>query len=350
MQQNIDYSPLNSIKQQVVHPSYIMAGIGLFIIFILVATSDYKFLLFPLAVVGIALTLRGIKNWKKLGASNAAAMESFASTNGMHYQPTLVSEHTCGTLFDQGHSKKSTRALSGQIAGLPFQCFEYYYETGSGKSRRTYDAMVVEITLPRVLPQFVIDSQIENVMPIIFDKSQKIELEGDFHKYFDLYAPDTYGVSALTILAPDAMEVLMHHAALCDIEVVENKLFFYWPIPAKTKSQYEELFTTTQAVIAKLGKKLTNDNIFGTKTQAQVHAVPGASGVRLKRSRIGIVTVGAIVLYVLAQFTEHTSLSGVGVSFIVIFWVSFFGWIIVSEARKAKLKQEYISRYRSKII
>lgn len=349
MQQNVDYSPLDSIKQQTVHLGIIFAGFGLFFAYVFILMANYRIFLIPLILASVVLVIYGIKKWNDTNAANNRAMSDFAAVNNMAYEANDIGRvNAYGSLFDQGHSKSTTRVLSGMLSGLPFRCFEYCYETGSGKNRRTYDAMVMEITLPRVLPQFVIDSQLEDVMPVAFDKSQKIELEGDFHKYFDLYAPDTYGVSALTILAPDAMEVLMHHAALCDIEVVQNKLFFYWPTPAKTKIQYEEIFTTTQATIAKLGKKLTQDNIFGSVSQAQMHAVPGASGVRLKRSKIGFVVVGVIVLYVIAQFTENTQLSGIGLSFIGLFWVSFIGWSIFSSAKRTRLRQEYLRRYRSK--
>ncbi len=66
----------------------------------------------------------------------------------------------------------------------------------------------------------IIDSLVEegngnsSTLPIIFDRSQRLVLEGDFYKYFMLYAPDTYGITALTIIAPDAMEILMRHATL----------------------------------------------------------------------------------------------------------------------------------------
>lgn len=352
MQQNFDFSSLDSLRPQSVHIGATMASIGLFAGFVFVTLSARSALWLIVAFVMLAGLVAAVVyivlQWRKTEIHNEDLMHDFALKNNMAYEPKFAGMNQFGTLFDQGHSKKTTRVLSGLIADLPFHCFEYYYETGSGKSRRSYDAMVMEVTLPRVLPQFVIDSQLEDVMPIVFDKSQKIELEGDFHKYFDLYAPDTYGISALTILAPDAMEELMQHAALCDIEVVENKLLFYWPAPAKTKSQYEEIFNTAQAVITKLGKKLTQADIFGTKAQAQIHAQPGASGVRLRRSKIGFAVTVGIVLYFMAQFTEHTRFSSLGLAFIGLFWASFIGWIAFSSVKRASLKSEYLKRYRSK--
>jgi hypothetical protein len=208
--------------------------------------------------------------------------------------------------------------------------------------------MVFEIKLPRVLPQFVIDSQIEAVLPILFDKSQKIELEGDFHKYFDLYAPDTYGVSALTLLAPDVMEVLLEYAARCDIEVVQDKLLFYWGLTDLNRQQYEQAFITANAVVKKLGDKLTKADIFSTTAQAKVHANPIGSGVRLKRSKVSILVILGIVLYVGAKILEHTQFAALGIAGVALLWVVFIGWIVISVFRQARLKQEYSNRYKSK--
>lgn len=299
-----------------------------------------------LVITGVLLVLALVR-YNRVHKQNKAALTAFAAQNNMAYQPKNGDIDTSGALFSEGHSRRVIDELSGIINELPFRSYAYYYTTGSGKNQQTHDAMVMEITLPRVVPQFVIDSQIESVVPLSFDKSQKIELEGDFHKYFDLYAPDTYGVSALTLLAPDTMEVLMQHAALCDIEIVQNKLFFYWPVPAGNREQYEQLFTTAQAVLGKIGKKLATGNIYGTQSQAQIHAQPNGQGVRLRQSKAGIIMVSVIVLlYIAAQFAGETPFSGIAAVFILLFWGVFFIWIIASGAKQARLKREYLNRYK----
>lgn len=274
---------------------------------------------------------------------NEKALKDFAVINSLSYQPINKEVKNSGTLFGVGRSKNKKHILSGTLNEMPFSSYEYYYTTGAGRSKQVHDAMVFEVTLPRMLPHFVIDSQLEDVVPINFDKSQKIELEGDFHKYFDLYAPDTYGVTALTLLAPDAMEVLMEHAALCDMEVIDDKLYFYWPLPARNRKEYEQLFTTAESVLRKLGNKLSKANIFASTEQAQIHASAKTQGVRLKKSKLGVIfTVIGVGVYLVAYAIQDSS----SLIFAAL-WFGIIGFAIFGAFRKARLKKEYFKRYKN---
>lgn len=241
--QQINFDSLKNYKRTLSQ----ISGIGsLLLILMMVATFSILLwssmpsegqLALVLTILGVG-TLSGFIFFKvyKQSLKNKVLLQEFAQVNGFSYVDKDMNIDEPGTLFGEGDKKNKRKILSGKLSNLEFQSYEYYYTTGSGKSRQINDAMVFEFTLPRIVPHFVIDSQLEVVLPIVFDKSQKIELEGDFHKYFDLYAPDTYGISALTILAPDAMEVLLHNAALCDVEIVQNKMYFYWSVPPTTKN------------------------------------------------------------------------------------------------------------------
>lgn len=250
-------------------------------------------------------------------------------------------------LFSVGTSINAQHIIQGSFDMLPFAVYEYRYEVGIGKHRRFFDAMIMEITLPRVLPHLLIDSELEDVVPIVFDKSQKIELEGDFHKYFDLYAPDSYGVSALTILAPDVMQVLMEHTALCDVEIVQNKLYFYWPTPATSKRDYVQIFETAQAVISKLGKRLTEDNIFTTAEQALIHANPTSSGVRLKNSKTFWIAILLVLGYpFVAQVGGSFMLSRFGILGSLLFVVAVFIVWLLKKTKHNWLRRQYFADYR----
>jgi hypothetical protein len=243
------------------------------------------------------------------------ALKEFAELNGLSYEQSVAVARP-GTLFEHGHSKKAELCVQGALSGLPFSLFNYYYTTGSGKSSNTYDALVMELVLPRQLPHMIIDSAVESfnsTLPITFDRSQKIELEGDFHKYFDLYAPDKYGVTALTLIAPDVMEVLMQYGILCDIEVIGNRLYFYWPSVPRSGNDYERAFSSVTAVLAKTAKKLTTSNVFATASQAQLAVTPGAQAVRLKRTNL----LGNVLICGL-----------VGLAFIMFFRAPSAGFVI----------------------
>lgn len=303
----------------------------------------------------------GILIWKE--ADNRQkhlnkTVEAFAEINNFSFKQHLSGsdvEAKPGTLFDHGHSKYAERIIEGMYAELPFTLFEYHYATGSGKRRRDYQAMVMEFELPRTMPHMIIDSVIESnmgsILPIKFDKSQKIELEGDFHKYFDLYAPDKYGVSALTILAPDAMDALLNHAGLCDIEIINNRLYFYWPMKANNPGLYKEIFETSREVLAQTGDKLKHGDIFGNSHQAKLHTDLNGEGVRLKKTSAVPIIVFIIAIYALSSissvlFKKDIRVVGYIISYlvqpIVVITLVVYYW------RRQKLREEFIKRYRPK--
>src|SRR5687767_10750577 len=189
-----------------------------------------------------------ISYFSKVRGVRKRILQQFAADNKLAFTPTIDVTAQSGTMFQHGSLREGKNSMEGEYNDLPFQLFDYEYSTGSGKNRRTHYLTVLSFTLPRKLPHMVIDSLVEpgangiSTLPIQFDRSQRIELEGDFNRYFDLYAPNKYGISALTVVAPDVMMTLMQHAALCDIEIIDNKLYFYWPDLADEATEYERIF------------------------------------------------------------------------------------------------------------
>lgn len=219
-----------------------------------------------------------------------AAIAQFAIDNSFDFQEKNLAVSEVGTLFTYGDSRSERKVITGNMNGYPLKLSNYRYSTGSGKSRRTNEVRVLRLTLPRKLPHMVIDCLVEpgehvnSVLPISFDRSQRIELEGDFPEYFALYAPDKYAISALSIIAPDAMDTLLRMHSLCDIEIIDNYIYFYWPDESMSREQYENIFATVSAIIDEIGKKLSKSNIFASESQAKVHSEPAKPGVRLKKN------------------------------------------------------------------
>lgn len=352
MQQTINYDALTRLKPEVLtlkHTLVVFAFFALFAVTLLDNAGIESAWLLPslvaCAVFGVGTLI--IRSQKQQQAMRDA-LKDFASTNKLTYMEQDSRITLPGSLFQEGHTRKIEHVVSGAFLGFPFRSYEYRYNTGSGKSETTHDAMVLEVSLPRVLPQFVIDSQLEMVIPLVFDRSQKIELEGDFHKYFDLYAPDNYGVTALTILAPDAMEVVMQHAVLCDIEVVQDRLYFYWAKPARSSEQYQKMYETAQAVLGKIGEELTTQDIYASSDQARVHATPSATGERLKRHNVTKLAILFIIVYISLMVFGPVLLGEFAGLSSLLFWVVLFVIIGVGSVRQSRLKRDYLSRYTMK--
>lgn len=349
MQSNLDFSSLQQLKsnglslKNVIILFWVCAFFGLAI---LDGQRVETMVILPGLVVFFVLFI-GLLLWQSQERlkKTTTALTLFAQRNNFTHSVSDSNTALPGSLFQEGHTQKINNVIAGSLGAFPFRSFEYRYNTGSGKSETTHDAMVFEVSLPRVLPQFVIDSQLESVLPITFDHAQKIELEGDFHKYFDLYAPDSYGVSALTILAPDAMEVLMQHAALCDIEVVQDRLYFYWPVPARSEEQYRQIFETATALLNKIGEALSRKDIFATQDQAQLHVQSAHNGVRLKRARIGWVAGLIIVGYILLQFIGLTPWGEYGTGLVALFWCALLLVVFFAHTKRQQLRKEYLNRY-----
>ena len=363
LQVMLDFSPLDSLKTGHYQRAwyYIFGAMGsAWCGLIALALSGYATLaLFALAIVLVFMAINQFVYAKTVDDTNRGAYLEFAHRNAFTYEPTTDSVlNGTGTLFNHGSDKVTRNVLSGKTAsGLPMQTFHYEYVTGSGKSRQVHLASVMRITLPRTLPHMVIDSLTEgtmaSVLPIQFDQSQQVKVEGDFNRYFSLYAPDTYAVSLLTVIGPDVMWTLMQHAAACDIEIIDNYIYFYWPFLPQRRSEYESMFATTDAVLKEVGKKLTQGNIYTSDSQAQLHsqvqAGGGGVGVRLTKRKISVWTVLFIGVAVLMYAQPFLGEFGISASIVgPIVTVFILGSLIATAVKgnqAQKRRQELLQRF-----
>jgi hypothetical protein len=56
------------------------------------------------------------------------------------------------------------------------------------------------------------------------DRSNRISLEGDFDKYFQVFAPNGYKSIALAVLTPDVMQTLVDESERFDVEIFGSHL------------------------------------------------------------------------------------------------------------------------------
>lgn len=188
--------------------------------------SVWPFLLFT----GIILAV-GLFGYLKL-IQRALRIKRFAVANNLtQLHGPLVSTHT-GVIFSEGHARSIRLGFLAQ--GRAFEeIANYQYITGSGRSRQTHNYAYMSIPLPRRLPNIMLDAKNNNYfgtftnLPTLFPASQKIQLEGDFNKYFTVYVPKQYEQDALYILTPDIMQALIANAKDFDVEVVDNRLYLY---------------------------------------------------------------------------------------------------------------------------
>lgn len=161
-------------------------------------------------------------------------MSTFAQSEGFEFVETIDKPTYSGILFGIGRLQPIYGLIKGVWKGKTFEFFNINRKyTEDGESNQYLASGVIVIQLGRTLPNVLIDSRIVDarVQRISFKgelgNSQKIQLEGDFNKYFDLYVPKDHEADVLYFLTPELMQLLMQYAKDYSFEVVNNQLFIY---------------------------------------------------------------------------------------------------------------------------
>lgn len=136
---------------------------------------------------------------------------------------------------------------------------------------------------------------------------QKISLEGDFDKYFTLYAPQQYKTGALYIFTPDVMQAAIQHGAAFDMEIIGRKLYIYKISTADFASQtniqgFIELCGSFGRELAEQNVRYTDDRV-GNRAANEV----AAAGKLLSRrmSIPTLIAMIAIVIVIVVMFVTN---------------------------------------------
>lgn len=154
-------------------------------------------------------------------------LEQFCKDNGFTFSPNLSLGKQSGVIFTKGHSKKAKNGIVGYAFG-GFILFDYQYTTGSGKNSKTYNFGVTRISLDKKFPHILLDNKRDgSVGSFEFAGSQKLELEGNFNKYFNVFGPKEYEIEVLQVLNPVVMQALLAAPEPVDIEIIGHDLYIY---------------------------------------------------------------------------------------------------------------------------
>lgn len=170
------------------------------------------------------------------GYKEQGRLKEFAKVNNLVYSSNLSSENYQGVIFsnyasDRVESSIMIPAATG-TADFDIEVANYRYSKQYTDSKKTYYKGFVRVDLKKNLPNIVLnskanDSLLSDTLPGSFKSKQKLSLEGDFDKYFDLYTPSKYKRDALYFLTPDVMHSLIKNCSGVDVEIIDNHLYFY---------------------------------------------------------------------------------------------------------------------------
>lgn len=230
-------------------------------------------------------------------------LRGFASANNLIYLKDVAQTERPGLIFNEGYSRSVEAGFRSENAGF-YELANYQYTTGSGKNTQVNLYGFLSIKLPRRLPNMVLDSRKNNLfgrisnLPDAFKSDQKLSLEGDFDKYFTLYAPDEYKQDALYVFTPEIMQLLIERVSDYDIEIVDDYIFLYKKdgFDLTSADLLQSLFTLASKIQLEIGEQTDyySDERVGNR-QANTVTVEGA---RLK-SRVPIITIIIVILYII---------------------------------------------------
>ncbi len=294
----------------------------------------------------LAIMIVGVKKYQK---HKAALVAQLCQDNGWQFwvKPEIAIENLTGSIYKHGDKKEINYKIASQLDNFSFDIYEYSYVEGSGKSRTNYQLLIMDIPIERQWPHIIIDSFLESgylgsALPFDIEmmEMQEFKLEGDFYKYFSVFAPKGTQIETLSMITPDVMQSLMNSVAKGDIEIIDQHLLFYWPI-VNGRPPFEDLFATVLAFTSQVKKKVSANTV---TSQAPVLS-PKTESEEL--SAVGkIVTV--IVLITLAAGFILALSTRVGMTIFLLFTILIMAIailaIIFSQRRKNKLTNQLRER------
>jgi hypothetical protein len=211
----------------------------------------------------------------------------------------------------------------------------------------------ITIDLETAVPEIVLDARRNNrwvsSLPNYYNQNQRLRLEGDFDKYFDLYAPAKRRIEALSIITPDVMQALISTGYKFDLEIIGGnnaQLVISTPgyigyEPAKLQALHDAFQTIYPEIKHKLRTLTLLSESHGPlhlqKHQTHSFALFGRQ-MRLYRSMLYLwLTIGLVlgVLYLsgVREYVEDFGILYLGISIVLV-----LGYAKLNENTRMKIR------------
>lgn len=281
----------------VVYALIIFGMLGFFMFAAADSMKGVVYILMGVYVLVILVLIYSLLETKRKNIDKGVRIERFAKGNGWTYEYETKTLRHPSTVLSAGRD----HVFMHVVQGADFQVAECMFITGSGRSERTHRYGYMALTLERALPHMLLDSKSNNMklfgvemsnLPIALSKDQVVSLEGDFGKYFTLYAPVDYGTDVRYVFTPDLMHVLIEESDSTDMEIVDDKLFVYFGKHDLADPLFWERVNKLRAT---LGSKLVERVDRYTDDRTTDGSV-AAEGSRLKKS-VPVLIIIVLLIY-----------------------------------------------------
>ena len=172
-----------------------------------------------------------------------------------------------GSLFFIGHSPAGRDVVSGIFENTPFVIFNYRYIIGGGKNSQTYIYTVFRLDYPSSFPSIFLKSKDCMFGGFLFGDisgkaRERIKLEGDFDKHFDLWAEKGFEIEVLQVFTPDFMSKVEDNWKKFGLEFINNQIYIYSHHMITKDEELENMYQFIQYLVSEinpLAKEMKGD-------------------------------------------------------------------------------------------
>jgi len=196
-----------------------------------------------------------------------AFFQQFAILNGFDFQKYGLPENLNGSLFSIGHSYTGLDLVNGKFLDTQCILFNYQYTVGEGKSSHTYNYTISRMDYSSSLAPIFLRAKGHMFggtlsKDISRDDKERVTLEGDFDKYFDLWTEKGFELEALQVFTPDFMEQMQTNWKTFSLEFKNNQIYIYAHHMITKDDELENMYKLAKYLVSKitpLAKKMKGD-------------------------------------------------------------------------------------------
>ena len=194
--------------------------------------------------------------------------KAFANSNHFDFQKKADLTNQTGLIFTIGHAREFSDIVSGRYADSTFMLFLYEYTIGYGRSSQSFHRAVMSIKYNQPLPAFVLRRH--SFFQILEEEgeslrshgyTEKINLEGDFNRHFQVFIRPDSQIDVLSILTPDVMQMLIGLDKY-EIEATqEGNFYIYCKNYISKKQQLVDVYKILETVKSKIDSYVNREEI-----------------------------------------------------------------------------------------
>lgn len=250
-----DGDSINQIAEAYVNKHIVVVGIlcaisiaVLAYVYILTGTIVQPFILIAMAyALGFYIIYQAAERQFMQELAKALGF-TYVGTEDASMRPAAV------TIFQRGHSNRVRDVIRGTLDTHAVCVYLFQFTVGYGKSARTYTDSVFEVQFDGTFPHIILSNAYTSGFGFLgaAAKEERVKLEGDFSKYFDLQIEKGLETEAYEIFTPDVMQDLIPYAQTFAFEMYADTLYICAKDLLSKKEQYLAMLQFAEYLTAKL--------------------------------------------------------------------------------------------------